>query len=98
MHCVNDGTGWQRDGGRVHTSIALPLDAQALYFFSRGRQSRGTFVVRQDDREYSRDKVLIDVAAVHSTPSFLSLVNVCSLQRRVNEYGIGIFVSICASL
>ena len=67
LHCLRDGAGWLHENGRVHATFELPLDSNVLYAFSRGGKARGSLVVRQDDRDYSTDKVLVDVAAVRST-------------------------------
>ncbi|KAJ3527356.1 hypothetical protein NM688_g8139 [Phlebia brevispora] len=91
IKCTKSPADWTHERDRALVSFDLPLSADVLYAFSRGVQSAGNIVITQDERTHDIDKVHVDVAAVHSTPHFLSSVSVCALERREGEFGIGVF-------
>jgi hypothetical protein len=71
--------------------FSLPVDSEALYLISRGAYQYGTVTVEQSG-EVS-DSVFVRIRAAYYTEEALDRANVCRLEQRENENGIGIYVS-----
>ncbi|KAG2142313.1 uncharacterized protein EDB93DRAFT_1241632 [Suillus bovinus] len=68
--------------------LELPVDSDALYLFTRGSQQSGHVDVVQSTQP--TDKVIVHVRVGYLARSALDHVNVCRLERKTNENGIGI--------
>jgi len=72
-------------------SFDLPVDSDALYFFSRGSLAEGTVDVDVDIE--GGDNVRVEVVAYYWSEFALGRTSVCELERAKRQRGIGIFVS-----
>lgn len=71
--------------------LELPADSDAIYLFTRGSHQSGHVDIVQSTT--ATNKVGVRVRVNYQTPEALHQVNVCHLERGVNENGIGILVS-----
>lgn len=68
--------------------LELPVDSDALYLFTRGSQQSGHVDIVQSTQP--TDKVGVRVRVGYLTREALNHVNVCHLERKTNENGVGI--------
>ncbi|KAI9061421.1 hypothetical protein FKP32DRAFT_943490 [Trametes sanguinea] len=73
------------------TSLVFPVDAEELFFLSRGAFAHGTFEVIQFD-EVGHDAI-VDVDVWYKTDKALAGATVCTLRPSEDKYGLGIFTS-----
>ncbi|OSC98442.1 hypothetical protein PYCCODRAFT_1471068 [Trametes coccinea BRFM310] len=73
------------------TSLAFPINAEELFFLSKGAFAHGTFEVVQFD-EVGPDAI-IDVDVWYKTDQALAGATVCTLRPSESKYGLGIFTS-----
>jgi hypothetical protein len=71
--------------------LELPVDSDALYLFTRGSQQSGHVDIVQSTQP--TDKVGVQVQVGYRVREALEQVNVCRLERRARENGVGIFVN-----
>ncbi|KAG1878801.1 hypothetical protein F4604DRAFT_2000051 [Suillus subluteus] len=71
--------------------LELPVDSDALYLFTRGSQQSGHVDIVQSTQP--TDKVGIQVRVGYFAREALDHANVCRLERKTNENGVGIFTS-----
>ncbi|KAG2055530.1 hypothetical protein BDR06DRAFT_1045063 [Suillus hirtellus] len=69
--------------------LELPVDSDALYLFTRGSQQSGRVNIVQSTQP--TDTVSVQVRVGYNSREALDRVNVCHLERRKNENGVGIF-------
>ncbi|KAG1723123.1 uncharacterized protein EDB91DRAFT_1255762 [Suillus paluster] len=68
--------------------LELPVDSDAIYFFTRGSQQSGHVDIVQSTKP--TDKVGVRVRVGYHARKALDHVNVCRLERQADENGIGI--------
>lgn len=85
-------TSFPRPPYQSRKSFLLPVDADHLYFLSRGSLASGS-VRFELSSDQSSDSVKVDVTASYWSTGALDRASVCSLQRHgsSNYYGVGIF-------
>ena len=74
------------------TTFKLNSWSEKLYLFSRGMQLTGNVAITIDESVQQPDAVMVDVIARSDTSSWLHTVQVCSLERKKGEQGVGLFV------
>jgi hypothetical protein len=74
----------------------LPVSSDALYLFARGSLAAGTVTIV--DSKNASDTVQVDVIVNYYNQNALDRTNVCSLQRKSRQNGVGIFVSCLLSV
>jgi len=67
----------------------LPISSDGLYLMARGSLSYGN--IKIEVLQDGGDKAIVDVIVHHHTPEALFRANICRLQRKSGENGIGIF-------
>lgn len=96
------GTNWTSyTGSSFHPYAArvtfdLPVSSDALYLFARGSLAAGRVTIV--DSKDTSDTVEVDVVVNYYNSNALDRVNVCSLQRKSRQNGVGIFVSCLLSV
>lgn len=70
----------------------LPVSSDAIYLLAQGSLSGGNIAII-DSVDGPSDTVQIDVVANYYNQNSLDRTNVCLLQRKPHENGVGIFVS-----
>lgn len=85
---VQDHSDWPY---HAHASLALPIDAEELFFKAEGSRAHGTFEVSQSTDVGTEAIVDIDVA--YRRENALAETTVCHLNPSENKHGLGIFVS-----
>ncbi|KAI0669408.1 hypothetical protein C8Q78DRAFT_976847 [Trametes maxima] len=74
---------------RATASLALPVDAEELFFVSHGPRSGGLFdVVQSGD---AGDEAFVEVEVLYRHPNVLGDATVCRLERGESRHGLGIF-------
>jgi hypothetical protein len=79
----------------ARTVFDLPVSSDALYLFARGSLAHGSVTI--EDSQRGGDTVEVEVTVKYYTRRALNRAKVCSLQRRPQENGVGIFVRTCAT-
>ena len=99
VHQCITGSNWTLlNPGLIHLPrsaealFELPADSDAIYLFTRGAQQSGRVNVVQSTT--ATDKVGVRVRVNYWISGALDHVSVYHLERRANENGIGIIVSI----
>jgi hypothetical protein len=100
-HCIG-GRDWtsyspsSRYSNSAQMTFHLPASSDALYLLARGSLASGSVIILSSDDD--RDTIQIDVDVNYHNQNALNHANVCSLQRKSSEIGIGIFVSYLMSV
>ncbi|KAI0330442.1 hypothetical protein GY45DRAFT_1323783 [Cubamyces sp. BRFM 1775] len=72
-------------------SFSLPLHSDALYIFARGSLARGSInLLPADDGSVPMNTVQVDITTTYEAKYALDMVNICLLERRNDQRGIGI--------
>lgn len=96
--CVGGGD-WQPYGGTIspdyplfsYINFDLPVSSNTLYLLARGSLAHGDVTII--DSQDGGDIVKVEVIVSYHTQEALDRANVCLLERKTGENGIGIFVS-----
>lgn len=75
----------------AETFLELPVDSDALYLFTRGSQQSGRVDIVQSTQP--TDKVGVQVRVGYFALEALDHANICRLERKANENGVGILTS-----
>ncbi|KAG1781995.1 hypothetical protein EV702DRAFT_1068744 [Suillus placidus] len=95
VHQCISGSDWTLSDQRLnhfpHSAevfLELPVDSDALYLFTRGSQQSGHVDIVQSTQP--TDKVGVQVRVGYHAREALDHANVCRLERKTNENGVGI--------
>ncbi|KAG2153221.1 hypothetical protein DEU56DRAFT_773780 [Suillus clintonianus] len=93
-HCIS-GPDWTLSNqGLSHfpncaeSFLEFPVDSDAIYLFTRGSQQSGRIDIVQSTEP--TDKVGVHVRVGYHAREMLDHANVCHIERKTNEHGIGI--------
>ncbi|THU98898.1 hypothetical protein K435DRAFT_516958 [Dendrothele bispora CBS 962.96] len=73
----------------VWNTFELPVSSDLLFLLSRGPWSAGSVDINQSDEP--GDVVLVNVTTYYHHPRLLEHAQVCKLNRKENEVGVGVF-------
>ncbi|OSC98443.1 hypothetical protein PYCCODRAFT_1427836 [Trametes coccinea BRFM310] len=88
-----------RDDGwfRAHTTLRLPVDAEELFFLSRGNFAHGVFVVDHSGDSSDDAVAIVGIEYARSAEGVLGNTTVCYLHPSEGQHGLGIFTPLWPS-
>ncbi|KIP08995.1 hypothetical protein PHLGIDRAFT_126598 [Phlebiopsis gigantea 11061_1 CR5-6] len=91
LSCIKGADHWADHDGHLMTTFKLDRWSDKLYLFSRGMHLTGDVAITLDESVHQPDAVMVDVIARSHTSDWLHAVQVCSLERKKGEQGVGLF-------
>ncbi|PCH35697.1 hypothetical protein WOLCODRAFT_166424 [Wolfiporia cocos MD-104 SS10] len=90
IECISGSKDWLQEDSSARASFDLPLSADVLYMFSRGRLSKGNVLFDQSSG-LSKDQqnIHVDVDIQYNSTAQLDATSVCIFEREKGQIGIG---------